>query len=72
MIFSNIFTQNLNTTYITKAIHLALNKKVNTGLVVDGKWGSKTTDAVIKFRKAMKYKNHTGMIGAGAFRELFK
>lgn len=70
--FSNIFTQNLNTTYITKAVQLALNKKINAGLVVDGKWGAKTTDAVIKFRKAMKYKNHTGILGAAAFKELFK
>lgn len=68
--FSNVFTQGLNTVFVTKVIQRALNQKINAGLVVDGKWGAKTTEAVNKFRKSMGYKTANGQIGKDAFRDL--
>lgn len=71
--FANVFKQGLNTEYVTRVIQAALNRKINAGLDVDGKWGSKTTEAVNNFRKFMKYKNTTnGQIGKDAFRDLMR
>lgn len=70
--FTNIFTKANNTYYVTKAIQKALNNKIDAKLDTDGKWGSKTTDAVNKFRKAMGYKTALGQIGKGAFKELMR
>lgn len=70
--FTNVFDISHNTKFVTIAIQTALNRKINANLTVDGIWKAKTDDAVIKFRKAMKYKNHSGIIGAGAFKELMR
>lgn len=69
--FTNIFEKGNNNPYVTRAIQQALNRKINTGLVVDGIWGPATDKAVSEFRKRMKYKSHKSMIGAAAFRDLF-
>lgn len=69
--FTNIFTQEYNTTYVTLAIQKALNRKINAKLEEDGEWDKKTTEAVIAFRTKMKYKQKVGMLGAGALKELF-
>lgn len=68
--FTNVFTHAYNTSYITKVIQIALNKKIKAALTVDGKWGQKTSDAVNKFRKAMCYKTAKGQMGAAALKEL--
>lgn len=39
--------------YITKLIQKALNEKSKAGLVIDGKWGDNTTNAVNKFLKSL-------------------
>lgn len=70
--FGSVFSTNNNTTYVTAVIQRALNKKVNAGLVVDGIWGKKTTEAVNKFRKSQKYLTAFGQIGAIAFTNLMK
>lgn len=70
--FTSAFTQKNNTTYVTKVIQKALNKKIKAGLVVDGVWGNKTTAAVNKFRKSQGYKTALGQIGAEAFEALVK
>lgn len=69
--FSSVFKQGTNTTYVTKAIQSALNKKIKAGLTVDGAWGAATTAAVNSFRKHMGYKNTTsGQLGKDALRDL--
>lgn len=70
--FGNIFNEKHNTIYVTKVIQNALNKKMNAGLVVDGSWGKKTTDAVNAFRRAQGYRTAFGQIGAKAFTALMK
>lgn len=69
--FDNIFERGNNNPYVTKAIQQALNSKINAKLVVDGKWGPATDNAVSDFRKKMKYKSHKAMLGAAAFKDLF-
>lgn len=69
--FTNIFEIGNNNYYVTKAVQQALNTKIKAGLVVDGKWGPATDQAVSGFRKRMKYKSHKPMIGAAAFKDLF-
>lgn len=60
------------TVYLTKAIQTHLNKKIGAGLVVDGIWGTKTTNAVNAFRKAKKYGSPSnGKLGVVALRALF-
>lgn len=70
--FSNVFTQKNNNTHVTKAIQVALNSKINAGIVVDGKWGPATDKAVSAFRKFMKYKSTKPMIGAAALKDLMQ
>ncbi len=68
--FSRVFKQGSNTTYVTMVIQKALNKKAKTKLKVDGFWGSKTTEAVNKFRKQQGYKLINGQLGAIALKAL--
>lgn len=70
--YANIFTQEHNNYFVTLAIQKALNRKLKLKLVEDGKWGQKTTDAVIEFRRSKNYKQLTGMLGAAALTELLK
>lgn len=70
--FTNIFDRGNNNKYVAKAIQEALNKKINVGLVVDGKWGPATDNAISNFRKRMKYKSSKPMLGAAALKELMK
>lgn len=67
--FSNEFKKGYTTTFVTKVIQQALNKKINAGLVVDGSWGAKTTAAVNKWRKSVGYKK-ISCIGATAIKKL--
>lgn len=69
--FNKVFDAAHTTTYVTKAIQTALNKKINAGLIVDGAWGKKTTDAVNEFRKSKKY-SLTGSLGTTALKALLK
>lgn len=59
--------------YVTKMIQKALNKKLketsSKALTVDGKWGSKTTEAVNNWRKSVGYKE-TNSIGRIALEKL--
>lgn len=69
--FTTVFMQGQNTTYVTKAIQTALNKRVNAGLKVDGLWGTKTTEAVNKFRAKQKYPYpDNGKLAVTALKEL--
>lgn len=68
--FDRVFKQGSNTTYVTKTIQKALNKKAKTKLKVDGLWGPKTTEAVNKFRKQQGYKLINGQLGAIALKAL--
>lgn len=70
--FSNVFTETNNTTYVTKVIQKALNKKVDAKLIVNGMWDSNTTNAVNKFSKTMGYKSVSGQIGKDALKELIR
>lgn len=70
--FTNVFNEKNNTVYVTKVIQKALNRKIKAGLVVDGIWGKKTTEAVNKFRKSQKYKTAFGYIGPVAFKALMR
>lgn len=67
--FDNLFTQEYNTIYITKAIQSALNDKLGLKMIVDGLWGAKTTDAINKFRTMNKWQPN-GKLGAIALKEL--
>lgn len=67
--FAELFYAGHTTTYVTKAVQTALNKKVNAGLVVDGVWGAKTTAAVNKFRNVNSW-NSNGKLGVIALRKL--
>lgn len=69
--FTTYFDATHTTTYVTKAVQTALNRKVNAGLIVDGIWGKKTTDAVNAFRKSKKYSKINGKLGTTALRALF-
>jgi peptidoglycan L-alanyl-D-glutamate endopeptidase CwlK len=63
--FTSVFKKGHTTVYVTRAIQKALS------ITADGIWGSKTTEAVNKFRKAMGYKNTTnGQLGVIAFTDL--
>lgn len=65
--FTSVFKKGRTTIYVTRAIQKAL------GIVADGIWGNKTTEAVNKFRKTMGYKNTTsGQLGVKAFADLMK
>ncbi|WP_310602552.1 peptidoglycan-binding protein [Anaerosporobacter sp.] len=44
------YSEDNTNTYITKLIQKLLNTKMKAELIVDGKWGAKTTRAVNKFR----------------------
>lgn len=69
--FYSVFKPGYNTTYITKAIQAALNKKLKIDLTTDGIWGTKTTEAVNAFRASQNYKNTTsGQLGATALKAL--
>lgn len=69
--FTTVFKQGCNTAYVNKIIQAALNKKIQTGLTVDGSWGVATTAAVNAFRKTQGYKNITsGQLGKDALRDL--
>lgn len=69
--FTNIFDRNHTTEFVTRAVQIRLNERECNKLVVDGKWGGKTTDAVNRFRRCMNYKTQLGQIGAEAFKALF-
>lgn len=69
--FANVFDAKHNTVFVTKVIQSALNKKECNNLMLDGKWGKATTEAVNRFRKCMGYKTALGQIGAEALRALF-
>ncbi len=70
--FTNAFKPGENTIFVTKAIQAALNKKINAGLDVDGKWGAATTVAVNVFRKYMGYADKTcGLLKKEALKDLF-
>jgi len=69
-----VFKRGYTTYYVTLAIQKALNQVPNllkVKLVEDGKWGDKTDEAVIAFRKYMKYKNKTAILGSEALKALF-
>lgn len=68
--FGTSFSQKCNTEFVTKAIQLALNKKLNIHLLVDGDWGALTTAAVNMFRKQQGYKLRNGKLGSAALNEL--
>lgn len=67
--FDTLFLQGHTTPYVTMAIQIALNRKINAGLATDGIWGAKTTAAVNKFRNANKWGSN-GKLGATALRKL--
>lgn len=69
--FTNVFDRSHNTTFVAKAIQEKLNERECNKLVVDGKWGPATVDAVNRFRKCRGYKTAKGQIGATAFKDLF-
>jgi len=70
--YNHVFSSKYTTIYITKVIQKALNKKVNTNLIVDGIWGNKTTIAVDKFCKSKGYKTAQGQLNAVALEALLK
>lgn len=70
--FTNVFDRKHTTPFVTKAIQSKLNDRECNQLVVDGKWGPATTEAVNRFRRCMGYKTQLGQIGSEAFRALFK
>ena len=70
--FTNVFDQEHNTTYVTSVIQNALNVKVHTSLKVDGAWGTKTRETVNNFLKMQGYKTAKGQIGVSAFKALLK
>ncbi len=65
------YSQSNTTKWVTTAIQIALNKAIDAGLVVDGIWGVKTTEAVNKFRKKNGW-SQNGMLGTKALKTLFK
>ena len=67
--FSTVFKRGYNTVYVTRVIQSALKDKLGLKLIVDGKWGNKTTDAVNIWRRSLKWKEN-GCIGAVALKVL--
>lgn len=67
--FKDLFYSGHTTPYVTMAVQIALNRKINAGLVTDGLWGAKTTAAVNKFRQANKWCAN-GKLGATALKKL--
>lgn len=69
--FTDLFYSGHTTYYVTMAIQIALNKKIDAGLTTDGKWGDKTTAAVNLFRKKYKW-SANGKLGATALKKLLE
>lgn len=61
--FASYFNSKNTTAYVTRAIQAAL------GIVVDGSWGAKTTDAVNSFRKVNGWSKN-GKLGPEALKVL--
>jgi len=61
-------TTNTNT-YVTKMIQRLLNEKNNAKLIVDGKWGNGTTNAVNNFRGKFGWKKD-GKVGIATLKKL--
>ncbi|MDE5780551.1 MAG: peptidoglycan-binding protein [Lachnospiraceae bacterium] len=54
---------------LTKAIQVLLNSKISAGLTVDGKFGTGTKEAVVKFQKS-KGLSQDGIVGANTWKYL--
>lgn len=67
--FIDIFYAGHTTPFITMAVQIALNSKINAELKLDGEWGAKTTAAVNIFRKTQKWEQN-GKLGAVALSKL--
>lgn len=65
------YSQINTNTMVTTAIQIALNEAIDAGLVVDGKWGAKTTAAVNEFRRRNGWKE-SGVLGKKALKKLLK
>lgn len=65
------YSQTNTNTMVTTAIQMALNEAIGADLVVDGKWGNKTTAAVNEFRKRNGWKQ-SGVLGKKALKILLK
>lgn len=65
------YSQSNTTKWVTTAIQIALNEAIDAGLVVDGIWGAKTTEAVNKFRKLNGW-SQNGKLGTKALKTLLK
>jgi peptidoglycan LD-endopeptidase CwlK len=57
--------------YITKMIQKALKSKISANLVVDGKWGANTTNAVNNFRSKFNWKED-GKVGIETLKKLIQ
>ena len=66
---ATVYSKSNNNYYITKAIQKALNEKLGLNLKVDGKWGSRTTNAVNAFRNKLGFKA-SGTVGVTVLRKL--
>ncbi len=67
--FTDLFYSGHTTPYVTMVVQITLNRKIGAGLVTDGDWGAKTTDAVNAFRKKNKWSSN-GKLGATALKTL--
>lgn len=54
---------------LTKAIQVLLNNKISAGLTVDGKFGTGTKEAVVKFQKAQGL-SQDGIVGVNTWKYL--
>lgn len=69
--FSKVFCKGKNTTYVTKVIQKALKNKCYYSGEIDGDWGTATTKAVNRFRKANGW-TQNGKIGKVGLKKLLK
>lgn len=69
--FVSTFSFDHTTTYISKIVQTALNKKIGAELTADGAWGTKTTAAVNAFRKQHGWEEN-GKLGSYALTKLLE
>lgn len=69
--FKKGYTTHYVTLAIQKALNIALKRTKDNKLVEDGKWGNATDEAIIEFRKLMKYKTFSPVLGREAITALF-